>query len=100
MGRRRFWMHRLKNGRHLPINDLSLPRFSADGPEVLFIQSTRNYQVLNLETGYPVTPPSVGGHLDRLPHAFHSVRDLLLSVENMSNFASWDLLRQQRALAC
>jgi Novel STAND NTPase 1/YARHG domain len=85
-----------KNGRHLPINDLSLPRFSADGPEVLFIQSTRNYQVLNLETGYPVTPP-FGWWSSRQITARLSLRPgLIASVENISDLAFWDLRPEQR----
>jgi energy-coupling factor transporter ATP-binding protein EcfA2 len=85
-----------KNGRHLPINDISLPRFSADGPEVLFIQSTRNYQVLNLETGYPVTPP-FGWWSSRQITARLSLRPgLIASVENISDLAFWDLRPEQR----
>lgn len=85
-----------KNGRQLPINDLSLPRLSADDPEVLFIQSTRNYQVLNLETGYPVTPP-FGWWSSRQITARLSLRPgLIASVENISDLAFWDLRPEQR----
>jgi hypothetical protein len=85
-----------KNGRYLPINDLSLPRSSADGPEALFIQSTRNYQVLNLETGYPVTPP-FGWWTSRQITARLSLRPgLIASAENISVLAFWDLRPEQR----
>ena len=46
-----------REGRALPIKNPGAPRFSTDGPALLVIESNRNYQVLDLETGYPVTPP-------------------------------------------
>jgi WD40 repeat protein len=85
----------LKNGRPLPIKDPSKPQFSADGSEVLFIQSKRNYQVLNPETGYPISCPFrwwQGPVTARLS----LFRGLIASAENRYELTLWDLRPEQR----
>jgi Novel STAND NTPase 1/YARHG domain len=84
-----------KGGRALPIKDPGAPRFSSDGPAALFIQSKRNYQVADLETGYPVTPP-FGWWLGPITARLALSPGLIASVENKSELTFWDLRPEQR----
>ena len=84
-----------RKGRALPIKDPGAPRFSTDGPAALFIQSKRNYQVLDLETGYPVTPP-FGWWYGPITARLALSPGLIASVENKSELAFWDLRPEQR----
>ena len=83
-----------QKGRDLPIKDPSQPQFRADGPEVLFVQSKRNYQVLNLETGYPVTPP-FGWWTGPITARVSLYPTLTASLENKTHLAFWDLRPKQ-----
>jgi WD40 repeat protein len=84
-----------RKGRELPIKDPAAPRFSTDGPAALFIQSKRNYQALDLETGYPVTPP-FGWWYGPITARLALSPGLIASVENKSELAFWDLRSEQR----
>jgi WD40 repeat protein len=84
-----------RKGRALAIKDPGAPRFSTDGPAALFIQSKRNYQVLDLETGYPITPP-FGWWLGPITARLALSPGLIASVENKSELAFWDLRPEQR----
>ena len=84
-----------RKGRALAIKDPGAPRFSTDGPAALFIQSKRNYQVLDLETGYPVTPP-FGWWYGPITARLALSPGLIASVENKSELAFWDLRPEQR----
>jgi WD40 repeat protein len=84
----------LKNGHPLPIKDPSKPQFSADGSAVLFLHSKQKYQVLNPETGYPISCP-FGWWQGPVTARLSLSRSLIASAENRNELTLWDLRPEQ-----